>query len=111
MNNLGERILYLLNENKISRAELSRKINVSKTMISNYIDNKSEPTATVLYEMANTLGVSIDYLVFGHEEYMDEIEEQLLEAFRDLNEDNKVIAVGEIMKLLTMQKLKEKGGK
>lgn len=105
MNTLGERILDLINKNNISKAELARKIGKSKTMISAYIENKSEPTVSVLHNIANTFDVSIDYLVFGHEEFINEIEKQLVESFRELNEDNKVIAVGEIMKLLTMQNI------
>lgn len=104
MDTLGERIFYLLKKNNLTKADLAKKINKSKPMITNYINNTSEPTVTVLKDIAKSLDVDINYLVFGHE---DLLEKQLLESFRKLDDEYKANAIGEITKLLTIQNIKK----
>lgn len=108
MNTIGERLKFLLKQSNIKTPELAKRIGVSKGTIYNIINNTTLPKQDTIAHIAKELDTSIDYLVFGTEEYKDLIEEQLLETFRKLNHENKVSAVGEIMKLLTMQELNEK---
>lgn len=104
MDTLGERIFYLLEKNNMTKAQLAKEIKKSKPMITNYINNDSEPTVTVLKDIANALHVDINYLVFGIE---DLLEKQLIDLFRQLDNENKANAIGELTKLLTIQDIKK----
>ena len=57
----------LLTDNKLSGAELGRKIGVSKETISQYCKGNVEPKSGILIKLANFFGVSCDYLLTGVE--------------------------------------------
>lgn len=57
----------LLTDNKLSGAELGRKIGVSKETISQYCKGNVEPKSGILIKLANFFGVSCDYLLTGAE--------------------------------------------
>ena len=57
----------LLTDNKLSGAELGRKIGVSKETISQYCKGNVEPKSGILIKLADYFGVSCDYLLTGVE--------------------------------------------
>lgn len=66
MNNylsLGERIEDLLKEKKISQRTLAKKINISTSALSNYINNNQTPSADIILKIADELKTSTDYLL------------------------------------------------
>jgi transcriptional regulator with XRE-family HTH domain len=108
LNSIGDRLNKLLKDAEIKAPELANKIGVSKGTIYNIINGKTIPKQDTISNIAKELDTTTDYLIFGTNEYKDTIEQQLLEAFRELNYDHKVEIVGETTKLLIKQRLDEK---
>ncbi len=96
--NIGEKIKDLRLYNSLSQYELSKKADISRSVLSAYENNMAIPTATVIARIAVALNVSSDYLLgleddFGARtatnaapmgERLTEKEKALLEAFRQL---------------------------
>ena len=96
---LGNRIRLLRKENNLTQQALAEKINISHPQLVRYETKDVQPPADVLKKLANTFGVSIDYLVNGDkdqkakETLKDEI---LLKQFRKINslpEEKKSIVI------------------
>ncbi|GMQ64201.1 helix-turn-helix transcriptional regulator [Vallitalea maricola] len=104
--NIGIRLSNLLKEKSLSAEDLGNMIGTTKNTIYNIIKGKNTKLETI-ENISKTLDISIDYLVFGSNQYNDALEEQLLENFRQLNYKNKIEIVGETTKLLTKQKLEK----
>lgn len=62
METFGERLRTLRQERGIGQIELAKKLDVGKSIISLWEQNKCEPTLSKLIAMAMFFGVSIDYL-------------------------------------------------
>lgn len=58
----GERLRTLRLERNIGQIELAKKLDVGKSIISLWEQNKCEPTLSKLIAMSLFFGVSIDYL-------------------------------------------------
>jgi transcriptional regulator with XRE-family HTH domain len=63
MVNLGERLRILRNERNITQTELSKRIGVSKAMISSYELEQRQPSYAVLIKFAAYFGVTADFLL------------------------------------------------
>ena len=63
MNKFKERLNKVLQENQMSKAELARKIGMSKSIITNYCLGKREPSLDALILICNALQESADYLL------------------------------------------------
>lgn len=63
MDTLGKRILKLLNDKNLTQKELSKIVGTTEVSIGRYINDKREPSATMLASIANALNVSTDYLL------------------------------------------------
>lgn len=63
MFDFGLRLRELRTKNKMSQEELARKIERSKSIISNYENNTIIPPVDILTQMAVIFNVSLDYLV------------------------------------------------
>ena len=63
MFDFGLNLKRLREEKGYSQAQLSRKLNVSKSSISKYESNQSMPSVETLTKIALIYGVSLDYLV------------------------------------------------
>ncbi len=64
---ISERIFYLLERQNKRQAELARILGVRQNTISDWKQNSRNPAAEHLEAIADFFGVSIDYLVTGHE--------------------------------------------
>lgn len=61
--NFKENLKNLLKERNITQAELSRKLNVDRSSITNYIKGNREPNLEQLEKIKNFLGCSYDDLL------------------------------------------------
>ena len=59
---LGKRILGLRTKKKMSQSELADLVQTTRTTVSKWENGDSEPSASQLKMIADTFGVSIDYL-------------------------------------------------
>ena len=92
---IQERIEYLLNERKISKAELARRIERPYTTVDNWFKRNSEPGCTLAEPIAKALDVSIEFLITGTEKIipgtvLPDEEQQLLDYYNAANQDGKV---------------------
>ena len=62
MEGFGERLRILRQEKSIGQIKLAKEINVGKSIISLWEQDKCEPTLSNLTALAKYFGVSIDYL-------------------------------------------------
>lgn len=76
----------------ISQKELAEKLNVSHTNIYNYEVGRTEPSLSMLKQIAEVLGVSVGYLVGAEDEFGHAIpkdipqrDKELLKAFHKLH--------------------------
>ena len=58
----GERLRTLRQERNIGQIELAKRLDVGKSIISLWEQDKCEPTLSKLIAMAKFFGVTIDYL-------------------------------------------------
>lgn len=62
-NQFAARLTELLNENKISKRELAKRIGVSATSVSDWSTGKIQPTVENLYLICEYFQVSADYML------------------------------------------------
>ena len=62
-NQFAARLTELLNENKISKRELAKRIDVSATSVSDWSTGKIQPTVENLYLICEYFQVSADYML------------------------------------------------
>lgn len=60
--NFGQRIRMLRIAKHMTQAELAKKLDVSKSMISSYESDMRKPSPDVLVELAKVFGVSMDII-------------------------------------------------
>ena len=63
MFDFGARLQHIRKKRSLSQMALAKKINKSKSAISSYETNAQVPPVDVLISIAETLNVSLDYLV------------------------------------------------
>ncbi len=59
---LKSRIKVVLAEKEIKSKDLAEMMDVSKYVVSGWLNNKSRPTADTMFELAYKLGVKVDDL-------------------------------------------------
>lgn len=94
------RLKRAMSDKKITDDEFSDVVSFDKDKYESYINGDCEPSLEDLITISKALEVSIDYLL-GQ---IDSQEEKVLHSFRQLNEDNKDIIIGEIKKCLKEQR-------
>ena len=62
---MGARIAALRKETGLSQAELAQRLQISASAMGMYEQGRREPSAQMLVELAQTLGVTTDYLLTG----------------------------------------------
>ena len=63
MVNFGKRLKMLRKESRMTQDELARKLNVTKSIISNYEIGDRTPSTHILIKLAYIFNVSTDYLL------------------------------------------------
>jgi transcriptional regulator with XRE-family HTH domain len=97
MDNFGERLKELRKENELTIIKLAKEIKYSKSIISEWENNKKEPTATAIVSIAMFFNVSTDYLLgqtddfgnFQNNIILNINEKELLNCYNSLNESRK----------------------
>ena len=104
-----KRIRELRKSKGMSQIALSLKLNVSQKMISAYENGKSEPSVSVLIELAKLFDTSVDYII-GYsdikqpldtilQQSLSENECELLNTFRSLSKEGQNLALGVLVGL------------
>lgn len=62
---MGPRIAALRRQLRMSQADLARQLNISPSAVGMYEQGRREPSAELLVELADVLGVTTDYLLTG----------------------------------------------
>ncbi len=63
----GERFKALLKEKKMSQKKLSELLQINQDTITNYVKEKSYPSAEVIFNICTLLDISSDRLIFGND--------------------------------------------
>ncbi|HRN40923.1 MAG TPA: helix-turn-helix transcriptional regulator [Vicingus sp.] len=85
----GERLLSVRKRKKISQDELAKKLGIHAPVIGRYERNEVKPSIEVAANLANALGVSLDYLVGVTDLELDnDIVEKII-AIQQLNDNDK----------------------
>ncbi len=63
MNNFGERLKALRINKKYTQTQVAKKLNKTKSTISNYENGQKFPSLQTLIELAELFNVSLDYLI------------------------------------------------
>ncbi len=94
--NIGEKIKELRLYNNLTQYELSKKADISRSVLSAYENNVAIPTATAIAKIAVTLDVTADYLLGLEDDFgvrtatpmgddLSPDERKLIEDYRKLN--------------------------
>ena len=95
----------ILDEQKLSKAELSRRSNLSKSTITEYTTGVREPSLRNAVILAQTLNVSLDTL--AGISTVSAKDSGTLALFNQLNECNRATIVSNIHFLLSQQRMRE----
>lgn len=100
MKTVGERILGLLKEKRITQKDLALMIGVGESALSRYINNEREPKIEVLANLATALDTTVDYLTTGKkpETSFDEIYRLVARSSYTLTESQKMQIIEAVMK-------------
>ena len=91
MSTFGERIVEIRKMRNLTQQELGEAIGVDKRVISKYEKNQTVPSVMVANSIANSLDVSLDYLIGSDKAlFIDDNEIiGLLKNYNSLNDDVK----------------------
>ena len=96
---ITERIFGILAQKGLSQKEFSKNIDVNEKTVSAWKKNNSLPPVDKISKISECLGASITYLITGEENEtgisLDDDEKILLSYFRELNDKDKGIVLGE----------------
>ena len=98
--NTGDKILKLMNEEKVSRTELSKALNINYQTLCKYIQNKRTIPKDVLINIANYFNVTLDYLLNRNEIYMLN-DTELANKINKLNENDKKLVKNIVKSLIS----------
>lgn len=96
----GDRLLLIRKQRKISQDDLAKAIGVHAPVIGRYERNQVKPSIEVAAKMAETLKVSLDYLVGLIDFEMDTVLSQKIQDIQQLGEEDKTIITKTIDALL-----------
>ncbi|MDD4689405.1 MAG: helix-turn-helix transcriptional regulator [Eubacteriales bacterium] len=101
MTTVGERLIYLLEEQDMKQTELAERVGISKQSLYKYLHCKCEPRAEVIAKMADALNTTADFIVgltndpkaISRDETDEQVarkETELLSKFRRLSVDDQI---------------------
>lgn len=98
---VAKNILTLRTNQKITQMELGEKLNYSDKAVSKWERGESIPDVTVLKNIAEIFGVSVDYLLLDHDE-AEKKQETYKADIIDIEVNHKVIAMISIVGMWTL---------
>lgn len=75
----SEQIREIRKENHLTQEEMAARLHVTRQAISNWENGKNLPDIEMLMEISRTFQVSLDRLIFGGEETMNDMAEKLID--------------------------------
>lgn len=87
MENFGERLKIALKSSGYSQSKITEELNLSKNAITNYVNGRL-PKADILYDIAKSLNVSMEWLLTGtdSESKFNDAKTSFNKNFIELNE-------------------------
>ena len=82
MLNIGDKIIQLRKQNRLSQSELAEKIEASRTIVGNYERNSNTPSIERIIKIANVFNVSLDYLI--GEGQLSSYDKEVLKRIEDI---------------------------
>lgn len=77
--NLGDRIIKIREENKLSQEELAEKLNVTRQTVSNWENYKNYPDIETLIKISDEFNISLDNLLKGDKNMVNKIDKDIKE--------------------------------
>lgn len=74
----GNNLKIARNKKGLSQMEVAERLNISRSVLSNYETNVSEPSLSILVSLAKLYEVSTDYLLDMKKEYHQNINSHLI---------------------------------
>lgn len=107
MRKIGDNIKLLLDDRKMSQAELARRLGLTSGGVNHYVKGNRTPSVAMLKKIARVLGVKVDDII-GDDALitMDDSERELLELARNMTEEQRKAAV-ELLRMLPKQDQKK----
>lgn len=65
---LGERIMLYRSRRDMSKKRLAQMVGISVSTLTRYEKGKSEPSSDMIYNLANSLNVSMQRLMYGFDD-------------------------------------------
>ena len=90
MDNLGNRIVDLLEIKKMTQGQLAKKVGISNPTLSRYINNVRIPNVVICDKIAKELGVTIDFLISNENNPYKMIVGVILHNRYNLNKEQKI---------------------
>lgn len=113
---INERIFYLLKEQNKTAKDLGEYIGVKPSSISAWKNKGSYPSSKYLVRISEFFNVSLQYLLTGQDERIQAVsnlsteETELIEAWRELDYESKVILKGKLFDLRREQRSSSEDG-
>ena len=113
MQQLGERIKLLRKEKGMSQSALADQVGLSYAQIGRYETKGAQPSADALKNIADALGVSPDFLIYGSAEQkagakLNDVELiQQFKAVEQMDDDDKIVIKKLIDAFITKRKLQQ----
>ena len=92
-NDFGKNLKIMRKLNNITQSEMARKVNASRSCISNYESGKRQPDAETINFIADFFDVSIDYLMGRSSVKLSVKNEKELEELQNLNRKANAIKI------------------
>lgn len=104
----GERLEQCLKSRNIANKKITEDLNLSKNAIGNYKSGQI-PNASILYDISQYLGVTIEWLLSGKDiNNITQDEKEIINLYRDCDNTGKIAVQG---LLKTLSRPKENEGK
>ena len=71
MENIAKRLKKLRLEKRLTQDDLAGRLHVTRQAVSNWETGKTQPDIETLTQLAQTFGVSTEYLIYGQEPVKD----------------------------------------
>ena len=103
----GERLTQVRKRKNLSQAEIGKKIGINGNAYGRYERNDVRPTIEMATQLADTLVVSIDYLVGKIDIEVDKSIVEKLRLLDQLDEEEKNALIKIINSMLTKKRMKD----
>jgi transcriptional regulator with XRE-family HTH domain len=81
----GEQIRTIRQKQNLTQAQLADQLHVTRQAVSNWENNKNLPDLEMIILIAQTFHVSLDWLILGGDNNMNEMTEKLIKDGRETN--------------------------